>query len=432
MNNNYWKKSGEKKGICNSQKEKWITLDNVRNYILHNFKPLDAETKNIEDSSGYILAETLFSNFAVPPENVSQMDGFAVNSDSIKKADSSDPVNLKCHGSVFPGDMPEISISKGMCTKIMTGAVIPPGADTVVPVEYTDGGDQAVNIFKYFEKNSFITKKGSNIEKGSAIAQKGDFISWKLISLLAACGIKTLRVYRKPLIAFFTTGDELTQPGDIIKNSACIFNSTLWGAFSMLKESGFDLEIFTNISDNYDDIEKALKMARACDVVFFTGGVSRGLKDFVRSVIVDNGYETVINSVQQKPGKPFALFKKNAALGKGPQWVFGLPGNPVSSLLCLKRLAMPALDLMSGKPEKSIFLKIKNTCIMNLLVNRGKRFNVELLKTEYDPFECVYKAFSLPMKNSADISCLVYADAWLELGPGEKIDPNEKADIFIM
>jgi molybdopterin biosynthesis enzyme len=76
MNNNYWKKSGEKKGICNSQKEKWITLDNVRNYILHNFKPLDAETKNIEDSSGYILAETLFSNFAVPPENVSQMDGF--------------------------------------------------------------------------------------------------------------------------------------------------------------------------------------------------------------------------------------------------------------------------------------------------------------------------------------------------------------------
>jgi molybdopterin molybdotransferase len=326
-----------------------ISVNQAVELILKQISPLPGEEVPLLQTTGRVLCEEVRARRSVPPFANSAMDGYATRWQDVAQASASHPATLQILESVPAGYVAKHRVSGGTAIKIMTGAPIPTGADTVVRVEHTESLRDQVRIFKVDGPGSHIRKAGEDIQKGQIILDKGKLLTPADIGLMASVGKSRVRVHRKPTVGLISTGDELLRveapprPGKIV-------NSNSYTLSAAIQEAGAHPVPLGIVRDKRKNLASVFKKALRYDAVITSGGVSVGDYDLVKEALGDVGVQMEFWQVAQKPGHPMAFGR----IGKKP--VFGLPGNPVSSAISFLLYARPALMKMMG--HKNLFLPV--------------------------------------------------------------------------
>ena len=321
-----------------------ILVKEAQNIILEKLQPLEPEKIPLLNTVGAVLQEDICAHRDNPPADNSAMDGYALRFNDISSLDQNNPLSLKVVEDIPAGQKPTKSINPGEASRIMTGAVVPGGADTVVMVEETEKKNGSVSILKPQKKGSHVRKQGEDFKKGDILLSKGDLVTSSNIAIIATAGYAKLSVNRKPVVAILSTGDELVDV-DAKAEDHQIINSNTYLLASQVLESGAKPMLLGIVRDRKDDIKEKLKSANKADIIVTSGGVSVGDYDFVKDAIQDLGSEIVFWKIAMKPGKPLTF----SMLSKRP--LFGLPGNPVSSFVSFEQFVRPAILKMSGHTD---------------------------------------------------------------------------------
>ncbi|MBE9535707.1 MAG: molybdopterin molybdotransferase MoeA [Proteobacteria bacterium] len=303
---------------------------------------MPAEKIAITEACGRIISEDICSTIFHPPSDNSAMDGFAVRWDDVHSASKDNPVELKVLEDVHAGDITGVSLEKGEATSIMTGAPIPEGADTIIRIEDTNRSrGKTIVIYAAGKKGKDIRLKGENIKVGDKVYEAGQFIGPAEVGMLALMGKPFVSVYRKPTVAILVTGDEirdLDEPFDENK----ITNSNGYALAAQVEEAGGVPVRLAIARDSKGDLRTKLSEALKSDIVVSSGGVSMGYHDYVKEVLQDLGVEIKFWRVDMRPGHPVAFGRK------AEKPVFGLPGNPVSTMVSFEQFARPLIRAMAG------------------------------------------------------------------------------------
>jgi molybdopterin molybdotransferase len=326
-----------------------ISVGEAIQIILRQISPLPGEEVPLIQAGGRILFENVRAHRNVPPFSNSAMDGYAVRWGDVAQASVSNPVTLRVMENVPAGYVAKHRVTKGNAIRIMTGAPVPRGADTIVRVEYTESVGDQVRISKVDGQGSHIRDTGEDIQRGQTILERGRILTSADVGLLASVGKSRVRVYRRPTVAIISTGDELLEVDDPPRPGK-IVNSNSYTLSVAVQEIGAVPHLLGIVRDKRKSLASAFKRALRYDVVIASGGVSVGDYDLVKGALVDVGVRMALWKVAQKPGHPFAF----GHMGNKP--VFGLPGNPVSSAVTFLLYARPGLLKMMG--YRSFFLPV--------------------------------------------------------------------------
>jgi molybdopterin molybdotransferase len=312
-----------------------MSVTQARQYIQQFLSPVqEIETVPIKQSLGRTLAAPITSAINVPGHNNSAMDGFA-----FRHAEAAQP--LKIVGTALAGKPFTRSLPAGGCIKIMTGAVTPADVDTVVMQEHTSTQGDMVTLSKVPPLGANIRLAGEDISIGQTVLARGHQMHPADMGLLASLGIAEIQVYRQLKVAFFSTGDELVSVGKPLQTGQ-IYDSNRYSLWGMLQALGVDVHDLGNVGDNPDALEKTLLQAAAeYDVVITSGGVSVGEADFMKQLLAKHG-QVLFWKINMKPGRPLAYGKI------GQSHYFGLPGNPVSTMVTFYQFVQEALKCLMG------------------------------------------------------------------------------------
>ena len=318
-----------------------VSFEEARSIILSNTGSCGVERVQLQDAVGRVLAEDVSAPWDMPLWDNSAMDGYAVR--------SADCVEIPCRLTVT-GFLPAgaradgVTVEAGCAVRIMTGAPTPTGCDAIVPVEETDDGQQVVTLNEKVAKGQHLRFRGEDVRTGVTFATAGTLIRPPEINILATFGLAMVPVYRRPLVAILSTGDELIElgrtpgPGEII-------NSNTLSLAAAVQETGAIPRIIGIARDNLDSHRELLREGLKADVLITSAGVSAGDCDFVRDVLEELGVRQLFWKVGVKPGGPTAF----ALHGTTP--VFSLPGNPVSAMITFEEFVRPALLKMLGRRQ---------------------------------------------------------------------------------
>lgn len=338
----------------------WLSVEQALEYILGYVNILEPEEKPLLEALGQVLAGDVHAPIDVPGAANSSMDGYAVQWESIAAASPTQGAGVRVTGQLAAGQVPSIAVHAGEAIRIMTGALIPPGADTVVPFEETDELEQAkhgqgrpttVKVLAKLPKGANIRLAGEDIRQGELVLKQGTILRPSELGVLASLGTDRVRVIRKPAIGILSTGDEILEPGEPAAPGK-IFNSNSYSiAASVLKYGGIP-KVLGVARDNLPSLEAKIREGLSCDMLVTTAGVSRGDYDIVKDVLMRHG-EIAFWTVRMRPAKPLAFGALTAPGGRRVPHL-GLPGNPVSSLVAFEEFGRPAIYKMLGK---SVFQK---------------------------------------------------------------------------
>jgi molybdopterin molybdotransferase len=326
-----------------------ITVGRAVRLVLKQIRPLGGDEVALSEAHGRILFENVWARRSVPPFDNSAMDGYAVRWQDVANASERQPARLRVVATVKAGRVAPHPVLKGVAIRIMTGAPIPRGADTIVRVEHTEAFNDSVYIKRTEGKASHVRRAGEDIRRGQTILERGRKLFPADIGLMASVGKNFVKVFRQPTVGLISTGDELMEiddrpaPGKIFDSNSYTLSAAIKGAGAVPRFLGI-------ARDNRRGLITALRRALRCDVVITSGGVSVGDYDFVKEVFRDIGVRVEFWKVAQRPGHPMAF----GLIGQKP--VFGLPGNPVSSAVSFLLYARPALLKMMGYRE--LFLPV--------------------------------------------------------------------------
>ncbi|MBI3560191.1 MAG: molybdopterin molybdotransferase MoeA [Gammaproteobacteria bacterium] len=296
----------------------------------------------LHEAFGRILAQDLSAPINVPPYANSAMDGYALCGSDIPASGS---IPLSLVGTSWAGKPFTGRVNTGQCVRIMTGAKIPEGTDTIVMQEQAQRLEQQITISSGHQTGQHVRHPGEDIRQGSVLLPQGKKIGAAEWGLLASQGIAQLPVYQRLRVAFFSTGDELRPVGEPLQDGQ-IYDSNRYTLTGMLLQAGVELIDLGVIADELTAIENAMHSAAKCaEVIITTGGVSVGDADYVKQVLQQLG-QVNFWRIAMKPGKPLALGKI------GPALFFGLPGNPVSVMATFYQFVLPALRAMSGETAR--------------------------------------------------------------------------------
>lgn len=329
-----------------------LTVKEAQKSVLDNTQPLGETEVGIEDALGLVLSSDVISPVNLPLFTNSAMDGYAVRSEDTLSATSQSPVHLRVIRTVRAGDFPDFSITSVEAAKIMTGAPLPRGTDAVVRIEDAEVKGRDLILTGTVEKGSNVRREGEEIGKGEIGLETGVEISPATIGFLAELGIKRVKVRSVPKVSIIVTGEELMGPDEDIRPGKIRDTNSVTLTAAIAGESA-ELVSVGRVADVKPDIEDRItKALGSSDVLIITGGVSVGDYDFVKDILGAAGVEKIFWRVSQRPGGPMFFGRAGDTL------VFGLPGNPASSLVCYYEYVRPALRMMIGK--KDIFLREAN------------------------------------------------------------------------
>jgi len=323
-------------------KDEFTRLEDALQIVLNAVPVLGMEKVGLLESLGRVLADDIIAERDNPPWDNSAMDGFAVRYEDIKQAHSiTTPTLLQVIEDVPAGKFPAKSVGKGEAIRIMTGAPIPDGADTVLKVEDTENTPTTVKVFKEESKGANIRPKGEDVQKGGCIIPKGKAIRPAEAGMLAILAKPFVCVYQRPRVAILSTGDELADLDERFSEEK-IVNSNSYGIAADVQEAG-GLPILLGIAkDHPDDLKAKIRQGLNADMLVLSGGVSMGDYDFTKPVFKELGGEMNFWKLAIRPGQPVAFGKIGKTLA------FGLPGNPVSSMVTFEQLVRPAMLKMAG------------------------------------------------------------------------------------
>ena len=303
------------------------------------------EKVNLPDSLGRVLAQDVFSDMDMPPFDKSAVDGYACRREDLAG-------ELEIIEVIPAGKIPEKKVEKGQCSKLMTGGIVPDGADIVVMIEDVEKTGENSIRFSGDSTSANIARRGEDIRKGTLVLEKGIRLRPQHIAILATVGITEPLVAKKPKVAVISTGDELVEPS-CIPGKAQIRNSNAWQLLAQATRAGCEARYYGIASDDEQlTFEKITAAAQHSDIILITGGVSVGDFDFVPAVIERAGFDIRFRTMAVQPGKPtiFAVKEK--------QFLFGLPGNPVSAFVQFHLLGGMLIRQMTGCTDDESILRI--------------------------------------------------------------------------
>jgi len=317
-------------------------LHEAQKTVFEATKTLGLEKVSLLDAFGRVLGEDIIAARDNPPWDNSAMDGFAVRWEDIKQEHAiTKPVALKVVEDVPAGTVATKTVGPGQAIRIMTGAPIPKGADTVVKVEETEPSKDTVKIFKEVERGGNIRPQGEDVKKGDCIIAKGTQIRPAEAGMLAILAKSFVLVYQRPRVAILSTGDELADLDERFDEEK-IINSNSYGTAAAVQEAG-GIPILLGIAkDQPAALKEKISHGLNADILVLSGGVSMGDYDFTKAVFKDLGAEMNFWKLAIRPGQPLAFGKIQGKLA------FGLPGNPVSSMVTFEQLVRPAMLKMGG------------------------------------------------------------------------------------
>ena len=317
-------------------------LEDALQVVLDAVPVLGVEKINLLDALGRVLAEDIIAERDNPPWDNSAMDGFAVRCDDIKQIHAiTTPTVLKVIEDVAAGTFPTKTVGKGEAIRIMTGAPLPQGADTVLKVEDTEHNPDSVKVFKEEQKGANIRPQGEDVRKGDCIIPQGKAIRPAEAGMLAILAKPFVFVYQRPRVAILSTGDELVDLDERLTDEK-IVNSNSYGIAAAVQEAG-GLPILLGIAkDSPEALKAKIRQGLNADILVLSGGVSMGDYDFTKPVFKELGGDMNFWKLAIRPGQPVAFGKIGETLA------FGLPGNPVSSMITFEQLVRPAMLKMCG------------------------------------------------------------------------------------
>ncbi|MCT4602671.1 MAG: molybdopterin molybdotransferase MoeA [Marinifilum sp.] len=312
-----------------------ITFHEALKTVKHATRKLEKEYIDISECLNRVLAEDVCSDMAIPPFNKSAMDGYACKQENLTD-------DLEVLEIIAAGSAPTKAVGNKQCSKIMTGAMIPEGADTVIMAEHTEKVDN--NRIRFTKENtkSNICIKGEDIEENEVVLKKGTRLKSQHVSVLAMVGCTNPLVYKKPKVASFATGSELVEPQQKPDTSQ-IRNVNSWQLQAQLKKMGIDGNYYGIVEDSKETTQKTIEKCLAeNDILIISGGVSVGDYDYVPQILKELGFNIWFHTLAVKPGKHTVFAAKNG------QYVFAMPGNPVSSFVQFELLGKPLLFRLMG------------------------------------------------------------------------------------
>jgi molybdopterin molybdotransferase len=327
-----------------------ISIDEALNQIASHVRPLSSVGLPIGEALGRVLAEEVASDVDSPPHDKSIVDGYALRSADV----AAGKTRLRISEEVVAGDVPRHAVTAGSATRIMTGAPLPDGADAVVMVEQTDHvAAEDATLGHVLIRSDRITagqnimRKASSMRRGEVVLRAGHVLRPAEIGLLAEVGRTDVNVVGQPAVAVLSTGNELVPPGQI-PAAGQIRNSNEAMLLACVRRAGGKAVDLGIGRDDRESLKRLMGEGLRSDVLLVSGGVSAGVLDLVPAVLGELGVRQVFHKVAVKPGKPvwFGVLE----VKDSHKLVFGLPGNPVSSLVCFELFVRPALRAMSGEP----------------------------------------------------------------------------------
>lgn len=315
-----------------------LTVAAAQRCVIEAMKQLGTESVPLQQALGRVLAEDMQANRDQPPYDVSAMDGFAIRSADVANA----PTVLEVIEDIKAGDMPTKVVGAGQCARIMTGAPVPQGADAVIRVEDTQAlSDGRVQIDVSVKTRNDIRDRGENMRMGEVVLQAGTTITPGVVGMLAMVKAAQVSVYRQPRVAILSTGDELEGLNDPFDANK-IPDANSYALMAQVQALGITPVLLGIARDEPTHLKEMLQRGLQFDVLLVSGGTSVGVHDYVRPTLEALGVQMKFWRVQMKPGHPMAF-------GIAPlTWVFGIPGNPVSSMVCFEEFIGPALRCIMG------------------------------------------------------------------------------------
>lgn len=319
-----------------------ISVESALETILKEIRPLGLESTDINSALGRVLGEDIAARGGNPPWDNSAMDGYALRAADVKGASNDKPAKLSVIYDLPAGSVGHAPVGPGQAVRIMTGAPIPEGADAVVMVEKTESGDGFVLIKTEAKTGENIRRAGEDFKAGDVVVKKGSLIRPAEVSMLATVRVPFVLVHKRPRVAVISTGDELCDINEL-PPSGKITNSNGYALAALVAASGA-VPIQLGIArDSKESLRQKLTAALSADCIISSGGVSVGDYDFVKDVLKDMGSSMIFWKVAMKPGKPLAF----GVIGGKP--AFGLPGNPISSMVAFEQFVRPTLMKMAGR-----------------------------------------------------------------------------------
>ena len=393
-----------------------LTPAQAEELIGQHLQCLPIESLPLAQCAGAVLRENIYAERDAPPFDRVSMDGIALDSGAV----SSGVRRLHIQATQAAGDPALVLNSRASCIEVMTGAVLPAGCDSVVAVEeiaIRDGHAELAHGVSV-EAGQNVHRRGTDTRQGTLLVNAGVRLRAPEVAIAAAAGMPRIRVSSQPMLAVISTGNELVEPGEPVLPHQ-IRRSNAYGIVAALRSHGFQRVADDHIADDLGELKRRLKFhLETHDVLVLSGGVSMGKFDLVPKALDDLGVRPIFHKVAQRPGKPlwFGVASSGAA-------VFALPGNPVSSLVCLRRYVVPALFASLGQTPAAPVEKI--ALGGPVTVKPALTFFMPV-RLELDDWGRPW-AIPQPTNGSGDFTALAGTDGFVELPPG----PNTYAKGFI-
>ena len=384
--------------------EQMISVEEAQERVLAEIAVLGTEQVAFTDALGRVLREDIVANSDIPQADNTAMDGYAVRADDI----ANPPARLKVIEDLPAGSVAINRVEAGTAIRIMTGALIPDGADTVAHVEITDAGSDFVTVKQSLKRGVNLRKRGEDMRAGDVVLSAGTFVGAAEIGVLASVQKSVVRVARKPEIAIISTGDEIVdvdQPRPLGK----VVNSNSYSLAALARETGALPRMIGIVPDTREATIAAIESALESDFIISSGGVSVGAYDFVKDALDALGAQTKFWQIAMKPGKPVVLSRVRERV------YFGLPGNPVSCMVSFLLFIAPALRKATGQ-KSGILPPTVKTRLMGPLKSRGDRRNYLRVRVVAREGELV--AYPMTAQGSGVSTSMVHANGFAIVDTG--------------
>ena len=385
------------------------------------FSPLIAtESLDILDAAGRVLSEALFADRNLPPFPRSTRDGYAVRASEVADV----PATLALIGEIRAGESPEkilTEIGAGQAASIMTGAPVPFGADAVVMVEYTAQQGAQVRINKRVAAGENIVPDGAEARKGSVLVERGQRLNDAAIALAASVGKSRVQVYKRPRVAVLTTGDEIVGI-EAAPGPTQIRNSNSYSLAVQIRQAGGEPVLLPIAPDEPGKLRSLIEEGLKADLLLMTGGVSMGRYDLVEQVLEQLKAEFFFTGAKIQPGRPVVFGKSAAGDGRGRAGTcfFGLPGNPVSTMVTFELFARPMLEALAGRSARKlrfVYARLNS----EIRIKPGlTRFLPATLSGEFEDS----RVELVPWQGSGDVAATARANCYIVIAPDREFIPG--------
>ena len=387
--------------------------------LLSGLKTLGEEEVELEEALGRVLAQDVVAEKDNPPFDRAAMDGFALKGENTFGASQSNPIYFKIIGEVLTGRSFAGEVGEFEAVRITTGAPMPQGADAVVMLEHVNELGEEIEVLKPVPPGKNVSLRGEDYRKGERLLSKGRTLNPQEIAILASLGLRRVRVFRRPKVGIISTGDEIKEPGEELREGE-IYDTNSFALAALTAQAGAGAVRLGIVKDDYAAMKEAIQAALNFDVLLISGATSVGKRDVVPEIVRELG-EVLVHGVAMRPGEPTGF----GYIGK--TLVFMLPGYPVASIVAFETFVRPALQVMQGMKPAVPYPAIRARLRRKIPSELGRR---DFVRVRVERAGDGYEAEPLRISGSGIVSSLVRADGFVIVPENtEGIEKGEEVEV---